>query len=185
MSLNLVVGPMWAGKSSYILSKIRRYKAIGWSVYVITSALDNRYGDFVISSHDNDQFPAIAVGTLYPLRETSHYKEAKLLILEEAQFFEDLVPFVLKAVEEDNKHVICVGLDGDSERRPFGDILKLIPYCDTLEKITSLCSECQDGTPALFSHRLVRSTAQIEVGGEYMYMPLCRKHYLEKKSIVS
>lgn len=123
MSLNLVVGPMWAGKSSYILSKIRRYKAIGWGVYVITSALDNRYGDFVISNHDSDQFPAIAVRKLAPLRETSHYKEAKLIILEEAQFFEDLVPFVLQAVEEDAKHVICVGLDGDSERRPFGDIL--------------------------------------------------------------
>jgi thymidine kinase len=182
MSLNLVVGPMWAGKSSYILSKIRRYKAIGWDVYVITNALDHRYGNFIISNHDNDQFPAVSVRYLLPLRDEEQYKKAKLIVLEEAQFFQDLLSFVLKAVEEDGKHVLCVGLDGDSERRPFGDILKLIPYCDTLEKITSLCCECKDGTSALFSYRCVATTEQVAVGAESMYQPLCRKHYLQKKN---
>ncbi len=182
MSLDLVVGPMWAGKSSYILSKIRRYKAIGWDVYVITNALDHRYGHYVISNHDSDQFPAVAVRNLLPLRSEDKYRSAKLIILEEAQFFQDLVSFVLKAVEEDGKHVICVGLDGDSERRPFGDILKLVPYCDSLEKITSLCSECGDGTPALFSYRCVSTNEQIAVGSDDLYKPLCRKHYLEKKN---
>lgn len=182
MSLSLVVGPMWAGKSSYILSKIRRYRAIGWDVYVITNALDHRYGHYVISSHDNDQFPAVSVRNLLPLRDEPQYKQAKLIVLEEAQFFQDLVSFVLKAVEEDGKHVLCVGLDGDSERRPFGDILKLIPYCDTLEKITSLCGECKDGTAALFSYSCVEKKEQVAVGAESMYQPLCRKHYLEKKA---
>ena len=181
MSLNLVVGPMWAGKSSYILSKIRRYKAIGWEVYVITNSLDHRYGHYVISNHDSDQFPAVSVRSLLPLRGEQNYKNAKLIILEEAQFFQDLLSFVLKAVEEDGKHVICVGLDGDSERKPFGDILKLIPYCDSIEKITSLCSECSDGTPALFSYRATSSQEQVVVGAEDLYKPLCRKHYLEKK----
>ena len=185
MSLNLVLGPMWAGKSSYILSKIRRYKAIGWDVYVITHAIDHRYGHYVISNHDSDQFPAISVRNLLPLREEEQYKKAKLIILEEAQFFQDLLSFVLKAVEEDGKHVIVVGLDGDSERKPFGDILKLIPYCDTLEKITSLCSSCGDGTPALFSYRCIETTEQVAVGAESMYKPLCRKHYLEKKTVSS
>jgi thymidine kinase len=181
MSLNLVLGPMWAGKSSYILSKIRRYRAIGWEVYVITNALDHRYGNYVISNHDNDQFPAVSVRNLLPLRDEQKYKEAKLIILEEAQFFQDLVSFVLKAVEEDGKHLIVVGLDGDSERRPFGDILKLIPYCDSVEKITSLCSECGDGTHALFSYRCIHTSEQVAVGAEDMYKPLCRKHYIEKK----
>lgn len=185
MSLNVVLGPMWAGKSSYILSKIRRYKAIGWNTYVITNSLDNRYGHYVISTHDNTEFPAVSVRSLLPLRTEEKYKEAKLIILEEAQFFQDLLSFVLQAVEEDGKHVIVVGLDGDSERRPFGDILKLIPYCDHVEKITSLCSDCADGTPALFSHRNCILDEQIAVGAENMYMPLCRKHYLEKKELKS
>lgn len=182
MSLNLVLGPMWAGKSSYILSKIRRYRAINWEVYVITNALDHRYGHYVISNHDNDQYPAVSVRSLLPLRTEQKYRDAKLIILEEAQFFQDLVSFVLKAVEEDGKHLIVVGLDGDSERRPFGDILKLIPYCDSVEKITSLCSECGDGTPALFSYRCAPVSEQVAVGAEDMYKPLCRKHYIEKKA---
>jgi thymidine kinase len=183
MSLSLVIGPMWAGKSSYILSKIRRYKAIGWEVFVITNALDHRYGQYVISNHDSDQYPATSVRSLLPLQEEDNYKKAKLIILEEAQFFEDLISFVLKAVEEDGKHVVCVGLDGDSERKPFGDILKLIPYCDSVEKITSFCSLCSDGTPALFSYRIVEVDQQIAVGADNLYKPLCRKHYLEKKRI--
>ena len=187
MSLNLVLGPMWAGKSSYILSKIRRYKAIGWPVYVITNSLDNRYGHSTLSTHDNDQHSAVSVRSLLPLRVDEEYKEAKLIVLEEAQFFQDLLSFVLKAVEEDGKHLIVVGLDGDSERRPFGDILKLIPYCDSVEKITSLCSECSDGTPALFSYRCAKidTHEQIAVGADRMYIPLCRKHYLEKKTFPS
>lgn len=183
MSLNLVVGPMWAGKSSYILSKIRRYKAIGWDIYVITNSLDHRYGHYVISTHDNEQHSAVSVRSLLPLRNEEKYKQAKLIILEEAQFFQDLVSFVLKAVEEDGKHLIVVGLDGDSERKPFGDVLKLVPYCDSVEKITSLCSECGDGTPALFSYRCTESSEQVLVGAENVYKPLCRSHYLEKKGL--
>lgn len=181
MSLDIVLGPMWAGKSSYILGKIRRYRAIGWNVFVVTHSIDDRYGQHLISNHDNENLPAFACKDLLPLFEDQRYKAAQLLILEESQFFSDLFSFVLKAVDEDGKHVVCVGLDGDSERRPFGDLLKLIPHCDHVEKITSLCTECCDGTPALFSYRKDTSTEQIQVGAENTYAPLCRKHFLSKK----
>ncbi len=75
-----------------------------------------------------------------------------------------------------------MGLDGDAHRKPFGEILQLIPLCDTVEKIKSLCAECGDGTPALFTHRLTPSETQIQVGAEATYKPLCRKHFLEKNS---
>lgn len=181
MSLSLVLGPMWAGKSSYILGKIRRYRAIGWNVMSITSSLDERYGNQVISNHDLDSLAAVAVSNLVPLLEDGTYKSSRLIVLEESQFFPDLLEFVLTAVEKDEKHVLCVGLDGDSNRRPFGQILQLIPYCDTVEKITSLCADCGDGTPALFSFRRSSSgqaQEQIAVGAAQQYKPLCRKHYL-------
>lgn len=181
MSLDIVLGPMWAGKSSYILGKIRRYRAIGWNVLVITNSLDDRYGHHVVSNHDNEFLPAFACKELKPLHLDERYKAAQLIILEESQFFPDLFDFTVQAVDGDQKHVVCVGLDGDSERRPFGDILKLIPYCDHVEKITSLCVECCDGTPALFSYRKDSSTEQIQVGAENSYAPLCRKHFLAKK----
>jgi thymidine kinase len=146
----------------------------------ITSSLDERYGNQVISNHDRDSLAAVAVSKLIPLLEDETYKSSRLIVLEESQFFPDLLEFVLAAVEKDGKHVLCVGLDGDSNRKPFGQILQLIPYCDSVEKITSLCADCGDGTPALFSFRksAVQQQQQIAVGAAQQYKPLCRKHYL-------
>ena len=180
MSLDIVLGPMWAGKSSYIIGKIRRYRAIGWEVLVVANPLDDRYGSHVVSSHDKEQVSALAIADLTKLYEEPRYQSSRLLVLEEAQFYRGLYEFVKTAVERDKKHVVCVGLDGDAERKPFGEILSLIPLCDNVEKIKSLCVECGDGTPALFSHRFHKSEAQIQVGAENTYAPLCRKHYLEK-----
>ena len=180
MSLDLVLGPMWAGKSSYILGKIRRYRAIGWDVLVVVNPLDNRYGTQMLSTHDKEQVSALALSDLSILPTLDSYASARLLVIEEAQFFQGLYDFVKKAVERDRKHVVCVGLDGDASRKPFGEILQLIPLCDTVEKIQSLCAACKDGTPALFSHRIVASEAQVQVGAETLYEPLCRKHFLAK-----
>jgi thymidine kinase len=180
MSLDIVLGPMWAGKSSYIIGKIRRYRAIGWEVLVVANPLDDRYGSHVVSSHDKEQVSALAIAELSTLFDEPRYQSSRLLILEEAQFYKGLYDFVKVAVERDGKHVVCVGLDGDAERRPFGEILSLIPLCDTVKKITSLCSECNDGTNALFTHRFTQVQEQIQVGAETSYAPLCRKHYLER-----
>jgi len=180
MSLDIVLGPMWAGKSSYIIGKIRRYRAIGWEVLVVANPLDDRYGTHVVSSHDKEQVSALAISELEMLYEDLRYQSARLLVIEEAQFYKGLYDFVKTAVERDGKHVVCVGLDGDAQRKPFGEILSLIPLCDTLEKIKSLCAECGDGTDALFTHRYTPSQEQIQVGAENTYAPLCRKHYLEK-----
>lgn len=182
MSLDLVLGPMWAGKSSYIIGKIRRYRAIGWEVLVIANPLDDRYGTHVVSSHDKEQVSALAIQDLTTLHELPQYQKAQLLVIEEAQFYKGLYEFVKKAVEQDGKHVVCVGLDGDAHRQPFGEILSLIPLCDNVEKIKSLCATCKDGTPALFSHRITPSQEQIQVGGKATYIPLCRKHFLQSNS---
>lgn len=181
MSLELLVGPMFAGKSSYLLSIIRRYKSINHPILILTSALDTRYQSDAIHSHNHESFPALAVSELKYVSQKKEYSEAKMIIVEESQFFEDLVSFVLQAVEKDMKHVIVVGLDGDSERRPFGQILRLVPYCDKITKLTSFCSKCGDGTPALFTHRKTNEQSVISVGTASQYEPLCRKHFLEEK----
>ena len=180
MSLDIVLGPMWAGKSSYIIGKIRRYRAIGWDVLVVANPLDDRYGCHVVSSHDKEQVSALAIGDLSTLYDEPHYSSCKLLVIEEAQFYKGLYDFVITAVERDKKHVVCVGLDGDAQRKPFGELLQLIPLCDNVEKIKSLCKECGDGTSALFTHRCLSIEGQIQVGANGTYMPLCRKHFLEK-----
>ncbi len=179
MSLQLILGPMFAGKSSELLGTIRKYKAIGWPVFAITHTLDKRYSNQAeIVSHDEERFPALAVSDFYGLFDHPDYRAAKLIIIEEAQFFHGLRDFVLTAVERDEKDVICVGLDGDAERRPFGEILQLIPYCDSVVKRHAFCRRCREPTPALFTYRTSEENTQVVVGGAERYEPLCRKHYL-------
>jgi len=131
-------------------------------------------------THDKDSYPAVAAKNLQELRLHSSYHQAECLIIEEAQFFPDLRDFVLFSVEVMKKQVVCVGLDGDANRKPFGQLLDLIPYADTVEKYKALCPVCHDGTKAVFTSRKVLdpTVQQISVGGSDQYEPLCRKHYL-------
>ena len=82
----------------------------------------------------------------------------------------------MKWVNEYNKSVYVFGLDGDSKRQPFGDILKLVPQCDEIIKLKALCVLCKDGTYGLFTHRLSSENTQIVIGSDN-YISLCRFHY--------
>ena len=184
MSLRVVLGPMFAGKTSEIQSVVRRYMCLGKPVLVLTAAIDNRYQSEVtaIVNHDRVAVPAVpvAVDGLRAVLEWPSFAAAVAVIIDEAQFFRGcLVDFALTAVDEFGKHVVVVGLDGDTQREAFGDILKLIPLADVIEKKTALCRRCGDGTAALFTRGLsVGHEGQVSVGGAEQYEPVCRRHFL-------
>lgn len=185
MSLELILGPMFAGKSSAACQILRRNRVIDRPTLVLTSCLDTRYTtEAAIVSHNKESYPATAVQKLTPMLEHEDFLKAKCVLIEEAQFFPDLKEFVLAAVDQHGKDVICVGLDGDSERRPFGQLLELAPYADSFQKLTALCQLCKDGTPAIFTFRkpgeATAADGQISVGGSDKYEPVCRRHYLEE-----
>lgn len=178
MSLEVVVGPMFSGKTSYVYSIVKRYRSVGVSVVVIKPTSDNRYSVLPeVVTHDGVRFECVL--TNKNLMELDHeFTRAKVIIVEEAQFFDDLELFVRCMVENFGRNVIIVGLDGDYNRKPFGQILQCIPLADKVTKLTALCSNCSDGTPALFSHRKVEEGGQVLVGGADKYEPLCRGCYL-------
>ena len=179
MSLHLCIGPMFSGKSTYALAYIRRNTCIGRNVLCITSNLDTRYSSTpTLITHNKETIHAVSTDTLAPIGATADYQAATHIVIEEAQFFPDLKEFVLHAVEHDHKHVLCVGLDGDSKRRPFGQILELIPFCDSVHKHTALCKKCMDGTEAIFTSRNENTDHAIEVGDASKYEAVCRKHFL-------
>lgn len=179
MSLQLVIGPMFSGKSSYLLSSIRKYRELNWSTFVITSNLDNRYTkEAKIVNHNQDSCVAdVAVKDLFDVSGNKNYLDAKVIIIEEGQFFDNLVEFVVEAVELYDKHVIVAGLDGDASRKPFGSLLDLIPYSDSIVKLKAYCKKCADGTEAIFTSKKVHDSKTVDVGGADKYEALCRKHY--------
>jgi len=190
MSLELIIGPMFAGKSSALQSIVRRRMAIGWDVLVIKHSIDKRYlpdeeNNNMVVNHDQQKCPAKSCGLLVDSLSWNEYVSAKLIVIEEGQFFTDLVKFVLQAVEKDGKHVVVVGLDGDAHRKPFGQILDLIPLADEVQRIYALCKLCGDGTPARFTSAISPAVSEAtcdgkpNVGASESYRPLCRKHFLE------
>ena len=101
-----------------------------------------------------------------------------MILVNEGQFFTDLKENILCWVEIFNLRVYVAGLDSDFERNKFGQINDLIPYCDKIEKLTSLCSNCKNGTKAIFSHRISSEKSQVVVGSSN-YIPLCRKCFIK------
>ena len=179
MSLRIVVGPMFAGKTSEIQSVVRRYGCLNKKVLVLTANIDTRYSKDAIVNHDQTAIPARAVDLrrLMDVLAWPDFTEATAIVVDEAQFFVGcLIPFVRNAVDR-GKHVVVVGLDSDAEQRPFGDVLALIAHADSIEKKTALCRQCNDGTPAIFTRAIGVREGQVAVGGAEKYEPVCRRHF--------
>ena len=181
MSLELIIGPMFAGKSSAIHRIVNRYKALGWPICLVTFAGDNRYSeDEVLMNHDSIGIPCKKASNLMDeILPSKIFEEAKLVIIDEAQFFKDLVTFTVNTVDLFGKDLVVVGLDGDADRIPFGQIIYCVPLADTITKLKAFCRMCGDGKEALFTYCKNKKKEQVCVGGAEMYMPLCRMHYMQ------
>jgi len=181
--LGIILGPMFSGKTSRLIQIYKTHSYIGKKIAVINHSSDTRYTDTMLSTHDKLMIPCLFISDVKEawLNPNSPFynqlRESDTILVNEAQFFTDLKQIVLEMVEKMNKHVVICGLDGDFKRNPFGEILSLVPYCDSVEKLTSLCAQCRDGTPGVFSNRISNEEHQVVVGSDN-YQPLCRKCYL-------
>jgi thymidine kinase len=96
-------------------------------------------------------------------------------LIEEGQFFTDLYKYVILWCQ--TKRVYIAGLNGDANKQLFGDIHTLIPHADEIIFMKALCKTCNDGTPAIFSKKMITNNNLIEVGGSELYSAVCRKHF--------
>ena len=188
--LELIIGPMFSGKTSRLVEIYNQCKFCNISVSVINHSIDNRYDDELLSTHDKIKIPCIKTERLFDVwtvdpnslekkRNIIHRKNdkiqianSKVILINEGQFFPDLLNFVNELLKYNKKIYIC-GLDGDFERKKFGQIIDLIPLCDKVEKLSSLCSICKNGKKGIFSMRLSNEKEQTVVGSEN-YIPVCR-----------
>lgn len=172
---------MFAQKTTELLRRVRRYKSIGYKVLVVNYIGDTRYGKECIASHDLDTETAKCVHTLQELDKDVRSGNYQVVAIDEGQFFGDLYEFVTQWADELPIHIVITGLDGTSERTPFGDMLRLIPHAEEVERLTAYCSECRDGTIGVFSKYVGKTQKDnngVAIGGAEAYRPVCRKHYL-------
>ena len=175
--IEIILGPMFSGKSTELLRRTRRYEAIGRKVMYINHSLDTRYGNNKISTHDKLESDAIMTPQLMHVLKTTPFNESDIIAINEAQFFTDLHEFCIMSMNDFGKHIIVAGLDGDYKRQPFGDILKLIPLAesDDIIKLSAYCKVCAE--KASFTKRITDNTCQVVIGGQNCHIPVCRKHY--------
>ena len=175
--LELIIGNMFSGKSSELIRRINKEKSINKRILIINYIDDNRYSSDSVMTHDNLKMKCLKIKNLYNI--TNIIKDYDSFFIDEGQFFEDLYLFVKMLVDIHKKHVVVSGLDGDSNRNIFGEIIKLIPICDTVDKLTAYCNKCNDGTIAPFTKKIKckLNFSLIDIGGIDKYTPVCRYHY--------
>jgi thymidine kinase len=176
--LELIVGSMFSGKTSYLLEIYKKCKFCDIPIAVINYEDDVRYSDSMLSTHDKQMIPCIKARTITDAVSEHHKEisEAEVVLINEGQFFPDIEEQVRALVEKEHKRVFICGLDGDFERKPIGQLQNLFPLCDEIIKLKSLCSICRDGTPGIFSFRITNEVDQVVIGSSN-YIPLCRKCY--------
>jgi len=176
MSLEVVIGPMFSGKTSYALSYVRRQRAIGKQVLVIKPNIDNRYSsEASIVTHNNERIPCIMWDSNISLCKMSDINY-DCFVIEEAQFFTHLHDFCSKLLIVEHKHILVVGLDGCAQQKKFGEVLDIIPLATSLTKLAALCLECKNGTPAPYTKKLEEGGTQVDVGGAEKYVAVCLRH---------
>lgn len=177
--LELILGSMFSGKTSYLLDVYKKCVFCNIPVAVINYTADSRYTtEPMLSTHDKQMIPCILATTIEEaIRDNSEtINHAETILINEGQFFPDIEEKVKELVEGSNKRVYICGLDGDFERKPLGNLLQLVPFSDHIIKLKSLCSLCRDGTPGVFSFRITNEKGQVVIGSSN-YIPLCRECY--------
>jgi thymidine kinase len=194
-SLELFLGPMYSGKTSKLLEIYKQCSFCNIPVAVINHCADTRYHESMLSTHDKVMIPCIQtqkisdiwnnidINQTFTNNASKHIKlrTAEVILINEGQFFEDLYSCVNDMLCE-KKKVYVAGLDGDFERNRFGQILDLIPICDSVTKFKSLCSICKNGAPGIFSLRLTKEKQQTLIGSDN-YIPVCRNCYESNQQV--
>ncbi|CAI9090157.1 OLC1v1024866C1 [Oldenlandia corymbosa var. corymbosa] len=176
--IHVIIGPMFAGKTTALLRRVKSASDSGRNVAMIKSSKDTRYAIDAVVSHDGVKFPCWALPDLLSLKQKLGpvaYDKLELIGIDEAQFFDDLYDFCCEAADADGKTVVVAGLDGDYLRRSFGSVLEVVPLADTVTKLTARCELCRK--KAFFTLRKTDETQTELIGGADMYMPVCRLHY--------
>ncbi|MBZ4664141.1 MAG: tdk [Caloramator sp.] len=182
--IEVIVGPMYSGKSEELIRRIKRAKIAKQNVLVFKPIIDNRYSKTCVVSHTGIKEEAICIQN--PEDILNYVKDTTdVVAIDEVQFFDERVVDVCKKLADKGKRVICAGLDMDFRGEPFGPIPRLLAIAEFVDKIQAICVVC--GNPATRTQRLINgkpakySDPIILVGATEAYEARCRKCHIVPK----
>ena len=175
--LTVISGPMFAGKTSKLISMIKSNIIAGNAVEVFKPSNDDRYGLEKITTHDGVDIEAEVLDANRPLESyfiKDWFPTRAVAFFEECQFFKpaDFV-ILVNTIMADRRNVVCAGLPNDFQGKPFGAMPQLMALADEVISLKAVCSKCKGIGIATRTFRKTKDTAQTVVGGAEMYEPRC------------
>ncbi|MFC4736494.1 thymidine kinase [Bacillus daqingensis] len=175
--IEVVCGSMFSGKSEELIRRVRRASFGRQKIQVFKPQLDDRYSETEVVSHNGSKvyaYPVTDSEDIYTLLE----KDTQVVAIDEIQFFDPAIVDVVQTLADDNKRVICAGLDQDFRGEPFGCMPLLLSLAESVTKLQAICLSC--GSPASRTQRLINNKPAsyddpiILVGASEQYEPRCR-----------
>ncbi|XP_040041839.2 thymidine kinase, cytosolic [Gasterosteus aculeatus] len=170
--IQVIFGPMFSGKSTELMRRVRRFQVAQYDCLVIKYTRDTRYSDTGMATHDKSTMEAVPASCLGEMRPLA--LAACVIGIDEGQFFPDTVEFC-EEMANLGKTVIVAALDGTFQRKPFGNILNLIPLAESVVKLHAVCMQCYK--EAAYTKRIGAEKEVEVIGGADKYQAVCRTCY--------
>lgn len=171
--IEVVCGSMFSGKTEELIRRLKRAKFARQRVEIFKPAIDRRYSDNDVVSHDQNSIPSTPVDTSSTILLLAGDND--VVGIDEAQFLDDGLVDVCNQLANRGVRVIIAGLDMDFKGKPFGPMPALCAIADDVTKVHAICVKC--GSLAYISHRLVNNDKRVLLGETREYEPLCRECY--------
>lgn len=169
--LEVITGGMFSGKSEELVRRLRRAVIARQKVQVFKPAADARSAPERLVTRDKRELDALSVVSSRELRERLE-PDVEVIGIDEAQFFDDSLVFLLDELADRGLRVIVAGLDLDYRRRPFGPMPALLAIAEYVDKMHAVCMRC--GAPAHYSQRIAGPEDQFHLGDTESYEARCR-----------
>ena len=173
--IEVVCGSMFSGKTEELIRRLRRAKFARQRVEIYKPAIDKRYSEEEVVSHDSNAIMSTPIDSSAQILLLS--SDIDVVGIDEAQFFDDGLVDVCNELANRGVRVIVAGLDMDYKGVPFGPIPALCAIADDVQKVHAICVKC--GALAYVSHRKVHGDKRVMIGEMQEYEPLCRDCYIK------
>jgi thymidine kinase len=171
--IEVICGSMFSGKTEELIRRLKRAKIANLNVEIFKPAIDTRYHEQKIVSHDENAIQSTPVEASTSILLMAG--EVDVIGIDEAQFFDDQLPEVCDQLAVRGVRVIVAGLDMDYKAKPFGQMPNLLAKAEYITKLHAICVKC--GNIANYSYRKNPGSTQVLLGEKDLYEPRCRHCY--------
>lgn len=172
--IEVICGSMFSGKTEELIRRLKRAKIANLKVEIFKPAIDTRYDEIKIVSHDENAIQSTPIDNSQTLLLMA--QDVDVIGIDEAQFFDDEIANVCDELALRGVRVIVAGLDMDYTGKPFGQMPFLLAKADYITKLHAICVKC--GNIANYSYRIIPNEEQVMLGAKNVYEPRCRNCFI-------